>query len=299
MSEPGYVVSDEERRRLLEANAAAAHFFRRELLRTGSSWPGEYLRARGAEDVLTVNADWKVGYAPDTWTSLTEHLHGKGFSNSTLVKAGLIEWNAQGDAVDRHRDRLMLVARDHGLSPVGFIGIGQDGQARSVSPVTAIYRPTNVLTGIEEQLDLLAQGAVPVIVDDPADAIAVTKLSREFEGQWAGIPVCEGGLSTAQARMVRRYSLTDKAIVVTRGTERSRQEGIGHVFDLSYFFDRVRVLKLTMGISEAVVRGGATEQLVELLSGPRRFMDFRVSEDARGGLRAEDLDPPDRGPGLG
>ncbi|MFI6833857.1 hypothetical protein ACIBG5_42560 [Kribbella sp. NPDC050241] len=30
----------------------------------------------------------------------------------------------------------MLVARDHRLSPVGFIGVGRDGQARSVSPVS-------------------------------------------------------------------------------------------------------------------------------------------------------------------
>ncbi|MFF1819749.1 hypothetical protein ACFVWG_20785 [Kribbella sp. NPDC058245] len=299
MSEPGYMLSLKERRRLLEANAAAARFYRRELLRTRGGWQTEYLKARGAESVLTINTDWKVGYAPDTWTSLTDHLHAEGFSHSTLIQAGLMEWTAGGEAIDRHRDRLMLVARDHRLSPVGFIAIGQDGQAKSVSPVSAIHRPSNVLLGIEEQLDLLAGGAVAVIVDDPMDAIAVTALSREVGGQWAGIPVCGGGLSTAQARIVRRYSRTDKAIVVLSGDEPSRHQAAGYVFDLALFFDRVRAVEMSMGMASAVMRGGAKAELQDLLSGPRPLITYKVSEGRAGTLHAEDLDPPAQGPGLG
>ncbi|WP_165952302.1 hypothetical protein [Kribbella albertanoniae] len=299
MSEPGYMLSLEERQRLLEANAAAARFYRRELLRTADGWQSEYLRARGAESVLTVNTDWKVGYAPGSWTSLTDHLLAQGFSHSTLVQAGLVEWTAGGDAVDRHRDQLMLVVRDHRLSPVGFIGIGQDGRPKSVSPVSAIHRPSNVLAGIEEQLDLLAGEAVPVIVNDPMDAIAVTALSRESGGQWAGIPVCEGGLSTAQARLVRRFSRTDKVIVVLSGDELARHEAAGYVFDLALFFDRVRAVEMSIGIADAVVRGGAIAELQDLLSGPRPLITYKVSEGKHEALHAEDLDPPAQGPGLG
>ncbi|TDC30986.1 hypothetical protein E1261_12065, partial [Kribbella albertanoniae] len=180
VDEVGYALSLDERRRLLEANRAAAQFFRRELLRTRSTWPASYLDARGLPHVLTVESDWKVGYAPDTCSNLTDHLRAQGFDCGTLVKAGLVEWSDQGDAVDRHRDRLMLVARDHRLSPVGFVGIDETGRAQAATPATAIHRPTNVLVGIEEQLDLLGRGAVPVVVEHPVDAIAVTKLSREM-----------------------------------------------------------------------------------------------------------------------
>lgn len=140
VNEVGYALSMEERRRLLEANRAAAQFFRRELLRTGG-WAGPYLKTRGLAHVLTVESDWKIGYAPEAWSNLTEHLRREGFDYATLVRAGLVEWTDLGDAVDRLRDRLVLVARDHRLSPVGFISSGRDVQVQSASPVNAIHLP--------------------------------------------------------------------------------------------------------------------------------------------------------------
>ncbi|WP_405056837.1 hypothetical protein OG474_29365 [Kribbella sp. NBC_01505] len=295
MNDPGFVVSAEERRRLLAANMAAAKFFRRELLGATGGWPVEYLKARGAESVLTVSADWKVGYAPDASTRLADHLRGDGVSYATMVKAGLVEWSAGGDAVDRHRDQLMLVARDDRLSPVGFVGIREDGHAGPVTPANAIHRPSNVLVGLEEQLDLLTQGAVPVIVNDPMDAIAVTNLSRETGGKWVGIPVCEGTLSTAQARLVRRWSRSDKVIVVLTGEDAARNQTAGCVFDLALFFDRVRAAQLSMPISTAVMHEGTKGQLVEILSGPRSVVTSKGADDQLVG----DLNPPARGPGLG
>jgi len=61
MSDPGFAVSLEERRRLLEANVAATRFFRRELLRATNSWPVQYLESSGAKAVLSESSAWKVG----------------------------------------------------------------------------------------------------------------------------------------------------------------------------------------------------------------------------------------------
>jgi hypothetical protein len=73
----------------------------------------------------------------------------------------------------------MLLARDVRLDPVGFVGIRQGFPVGySTSPTTLIHRPSNVLVGLAEQMDLLGHGAIPVIVDDPMDAIAVEKISR-------------------------------------------------------------------------------------------------------------------------
>jgi DNA primase len=105
MSEQG-LMSAEERRRLLEANAAAARFYRRELLRATNSWSVEDLHWWGAEKVLSTESTWNVGYAPSTWTSLVDHLRSQGFGFGTLVRAGLVTWTDGGDAVDRHPDQL-------------------------------------------------------------------------------------------------------------------------------------------------------------------------------------------------
>jgi len=298
VNDQGFAVSEEERRRLLAVNMAAARFFRRELLRANVGWPLEFLKARGVESVLSVDADWKIGYAPDSWTRLADHLRAQGITHSTMVKAGLVEWAATGEAVDRHRDKLMLIARDHQLRPVGFVGISEDGRAASVTPVSAIHRPSNVLVGIEEQLDLFARGAVPVIVEHPIDAIAVTNLSRANGGLWVGIPVGEDGLSTAQARIVRHHSRTDKGIVVASGADGGRRRAAGCVVDLAFFFERVRAVELTMGFADAVMREGAADALHELLSGSRSLITYKVTGTGPGPLQVEDVDPPDRRPGL-
>lgn len=297
MSDVGFALSMEERRRLLEANRAAAQFFRRELLRS-RGWARPYLEARGLAHVLTVESDWKVGYAPEAWSNLTEHLRREGFDYATLVRAGLVEWTDQGDAVDRLRDRLVLVARDHRLSPVGFIAIDRDGQVRSASPVNAIHRPSNVVVGIEEQLGLLHAGAVPVIVDHPLDAVAVTRLSREMDGQWAGIPVCGGGLSTAQARILRRFSTGDKVIVALSGDMPARQQAAGYVLDLAFFFDRVRAIDVPAGAAVEAMQEDGARQLHDLLAKARPLMTYKVSGSGYWASHQADPDPPHSAPGL-
>lgn len=299
MSSQGFGLSIDERRRLLEANAAAVLFFRRELLRATSGWPLEYLKAHGAESVLSAESPWKVGYAPPTYSNLVDHLRKQGFGYGTLVKAGLLAWNEHGDAEDRHRDKLMLVAHDRRSSMVGFVGIGPDGTVRS-SAVTAIHRPASVLVGAVEQRDLLAGGAVPVIVDNPVDAIAVSNVGRQTGGQWAGIPVCGGGLSTAQANMLRKFSASDKVIVLLAGTEVERNQSAGYLLDLAFFFDRVRAVALPpeQSLAGMAQQDSGVERINDLLLKSRPLMTYRASGSGFLALRSTDHDPPAPGPGL-
>ncbi|MEV6273336.1 hypothetical protein AB0L64_39635 [Kribbella sp. NPDC051936] len=284
----------------MEANAAAARYFRWELLRATDGWPLEYLKAHGAESVLSTDSSWMVGYAPRTWSNLVDHLHKQGFGYGTLARAGLLTWNEHGDAVDQHRDKLMLIAHDRRLSPVGFVGIGSDGVARTASGLTAIHRPSNVLVGTAEQLDLLAGGAVPVIVDEPVDAIAISNVSMQTGGLWAGIPVCGGGLSTAQASMLRQFSTSDRVVVVLAGSEKERNQSAAYLLDLAFFFDRVRAVALPQGESLAGMaqKDSGAVRVNELLLRSRPLMTYRVSGSGYSALRSVGLDPPGSGPGL-
>lgn len=288
-------LSIDERRRLLEANAAAAVFFRRELLRATGGWPGEYLKAHGVESVLAAGSPWRLGYAPQSWTGLADHLQEQGFGFGTLVRAGLITWTDGGEAVDRHRDQLMVVARDHRLAAVGFVGIGPDGEARSASPVTAIHRPAGVLVGIEEQRDLLRGGAVPVLVDRPVDAIAVSIAGREAGGLWAGIALGGGGLSTSQARTLNDYSASDTVVVARRGGSADRNQ----VQDLSFFFDRVRGVEVPSGASLAgLAKESGTARLDDVLRNARSLVSYRSTGRGFVALHSADLEPPPPGPGF-
>jgi DNA primase len=279
---------------MLGANAAAARFFRRELLRATGGWPTEYLKESGIEHVLSTESTWKVGYAPDTWTNLVDHLKWQGFSYATMVRAGLMRWTADGDAIDRYRDELVLVARDHQMASAGFIGIGPEGIARSLTPATAVHRPSNVLVGIEEQIDLLRGGAMPVIVDHPVDAITVSQMSRRLDGQWAAIPVCGETLSTAQVRMLRKFSMTDTVAVMVSGDERSQKRAVGYIPDLMLHYDRVRAVALSGSAREFTSLDDGPERLHELLTTAPPTMSYRIGSRAAAQI-SPDPEPPDRG----
>ncbi|WP_165547115.1 hypothetical protein [Kribbella sindirgiensis] len=257
----------------------------------------EYLKEEQIEQVLSVDSAWMVGYAPDTLTSLVDHLAAENFAYSTMESAGLIDRVGDGAVTDRFRDQLVLVARDAHLHPTGFIGIGRDGRAHSLSPATAIHQPSNVLVGIAEQLDLLRGGAVPVLVDDLVDAIAVSSMSRETDGQWVGIPVFGAGLSTAQARMLRKFSLGDTVIVVAHGDEHRRKLTTGYLFDLALYYDRVRAVVLPHSPSSIVNAEHGPQTMNDLLTTVRPSLTYRF-----GGAVAAELmgypEPPDRGPDL-
>jgi hypothetical protein len=165
--------------------------------------------------------------------------------------------------------------------------------------VTPIHRPSNVLVGVEEQLDLLGKGAIPVIVDDPADAIAVSSVSRWLDGRFAGIPVCGAGLSTAQARILRRFSVRDEVLVVLSGDQPQRNQAAGYLLDLAFFFDRVRAVELPAAPGRLSLSEAGPEHLHDLLSKSRPLMTYRVSASGFASARSAEPDPPDAGPGLG
>jgi hypothetical protein len=240
--DPGFVVPQEERQRIHAAIEGAGRFFRAELLKATGAWPVSFLRERGMDRVLVPGASWKVGYAPDSYSRLTDYLQKQGFAFATLVHAGLMGWTDEGAPIDRHRDHLMLVSRDQRLQAVGFVGINRDGRVRSLTPTTAVHRPSNALVGLQEQIDLLHGGATPVIVDHPVDAMAIEQLSRSTEKEYVGIPLCESPMSTAQARLLRQFSETDRVIVMLPGDRESRERAVGCALDLAFFFDRIRVL---------------------------------------------------------
>lgn len=297
---PGFVPTQEERQRMHEAIEEAGKFFRRELLRANNGWPPRFLRERGLEKTLAPGATWKIGYAPDSWARLTDHLQKREFELATLVRAGLTTWSDEGAAIDRHRDRIVFISRDERLAPVGFVGIGRDGEVRSLTPETQVHRPSNALVGLQEQIDLLSNGATPVIVDRPTDAMAIEELSRLTTKKYVGIPLCESPVSTAQARMLARYSETDHAIVMVPAEgQASRQRANGTAIDLALFFDRIQTVPLPRGdaMSSLTDSPSGRQTLLTHLSLARPLTGHRNGVNANGAQHTS-LGIDDPGPDL-
>jgi hypothetical protein len=296
VSDRGFGTAAEDRRQLLEANVIAAQYFRGELLWATGGWPLQYLKDEGIGHVLAPDSPWKIGYAPDTRTGLVDHLAAENFSYSTMECAGLVTRSGEAEVVDRFRSQLVLVARDAQLHPVGFVGIAEDGQTRTLSPATPIHQPSNVLVGIDEQLDLLRAGASPIIVDDPVEAIAVSTMSRALDGRWAGIPVCGDGLSTAQVRMLRKYSSSDTAVVVAAGDDYRRKLTTGYLLDLARSYDKVQALVLPASPSALAADPSGAHVMNDILVSTRPLLTYRFGAHAES--VHHDPEPADRGPDL-
>jgi DNA primase len=163
------------------------------------SWAPGYLDARGITPAAI--RDWRIGYAPAGWTTLTGHLRRLGHHDDVIQAAGLATRSSRGTLIDRFRDRIMLPVHDAGGTLAGFTGrarpdAGPDVPKYLNSPETAAYKKSHLLFGLHEARPALALGAVPVIAEGPFDAIAVALADP---GQFAGLAPCGTALTSQQA----------------------------------------------------------------------------------------------------
>lgn len=233
---------------LFAANRAAADFYRHELRHASVSWPAEYLRSRRLDHVLAWNSSWPVGYAPNAWSPLTDHLRSQGFDDQVLLEAGLAKVTQTGYMIDQFRDRVMFNAYGSQGSVAGFIGRGRGRLVRYLNtPATAVYRKSETLVGLGEQAQVLGKGGIPVIVEGPTDALAVDRLSRIRRCGWAGIATCGTSMSASQASLLTQFSTSDIVIVATDGDTAGRSAAIRWLAPLSESFREVLCAELPPG----------------------------------------------------
>ena len=168
------------------------------------SWAPTYLAGRGITE--TIARDWHIGYAPAGWTALTDHLRSLGYGDREIRAAGLAKPSSRGTLIDIFRDRVMLPLHDADGMLAGFIGRAHprtdpnpDVPKYLNSPDTAGYKKGSLLFGLHQARPALADGATPVIVEGPFDAIAV---SAADPGRHAGLAPCGTALTSQQAALI-------------------------------------------------------------------------------------------------
>ncbi len=128
-----------------------------------------YLDRRGLPPELAARLG--VGYAPDRWTSLLDHLAGRGILRDSAIAAGLAMPTSRPGVVDRLRRRVVLPVRDESGRLVGFTGRAAPGS----SPSAPKYLDTlargvksRTLHGLADGRRLLERGATPVLCEGPS-----------------------------------------------------------------------------------------------------------------------------------
>ncbi len=212
------------------ANRLAADFYHRFLTSNPEGAKAKlYLQTRGLSD-QTIE-DFKLGYAPDAWSALLDHLKTQ-FNESFLDKAGLVMAGKEGRYYDRFRKRIIFPILDIKGNSVAFgARVLDDSLPKYLnSPETEIYTKGRHLYGLYQ--------ARAAIRDE--DAVAVVEGYMDVIGCYqAGVKNVVASLGTAltidQVRMIKRhtrnvYMLYDAdaagEMATLRGLELFLEEGL-------------------------------------------------------------------------
>jgi len=129
-------------------------------------------------------------------------LRKQGFSTDELLAAGVATAaTRQGNVIDRFRDRAILPITREGVI-VGFVGRrhpdadDDHGPKYLNNPASALFAKRDILYGHH----LLTPNAVPVIVEGPIDAIAVTLAGQ---GTYIGVAPLGTALTLEQTLLLR------------------------------------------------------------------------------------------------
>ena len=221
-----------ERARALELVRGAARFFYAELHGPRGRAALEYLTGRGVKPE-TLRA-WKLGYAPDAWDALLQHLNQKGYRTNEIVKAGLaLERENQSGAYDRFRNRVMFPLSDAHGTIVGFTGrtlVEGDGAKYVNTPTTLLYDKSRMVYGLDLAKDAIKQAGKAVLVEGQMDVIA-----SHQAGIQNVVAVSGTALTREQIQLIKRFTSTfvlsfDQDVAgsqaMLRGLELCWEEGV-------------------------------------------------------------------------
>ncbi len=172
---PADIKQDQVRQTLTEVMESALEFFRKQMLDTE---PGrkalEYLHNRKLTDE-TIKI-WGLGYAPDSWNQLLDHLLAKGYTRDLILKAGLLSQGEDGRVYDRFRDRLMFPIRNPFGKMAGFGGrvLNPDDVPKYLnSPATEVFDKGRLLYGLDLARAGMRTQDQAVIVEGYMDVIGL------------------------------------------------------------------------------------------------------------------------------
>lgn len=162
-----------------------------------------YFKERGFPE--KVIRDFNLGYAPDSWTPLTEAARKEGYSDELLEKAGLLIKKEGGKEYDRFRGRVIFPIQNVSGKPIAFGAriLKKDKNAPKYlnSPETEVYHKSDVLYGIHQARNKMRNADNCYLVEGYTDVISLHMAGIENVVASSGT-----SLTTEQIRLVKRYT---------------------------------------------------------------------------------------------
>ena len=190
--------------RLAALLAGAADYFHQLLLHAPQAVVArDYVSGRALTEQTL--AEFKVGYALESWDACRNHFNAQGYNDDELVAVGLLTENPERNTrYDRFRNRLMIPIRDVNGQVVGFGArtLDKDGVPKYLnSPQTALFDKSQLLFGLDMARRHIREARQAVIVEAYMDLMQGWQLGfRNLVAQMGT------ALTETQLRLLKRFT---------------------------------------------------------------------------------------------
>ena len=136
----------------------------------------DYLYNRGLND--NTIKKYQIGFAPDSWDTLTNTIKSLSFNDDVYDKTGLFIKTDRGWR-DRFRSRIMFPIFHQSGKPIAFGGriFNHNDPAKYLnSPETPLYRKSEVFYGLHKTRDSIRKFSTAVLVEGYTDFLQLVQL---------------------------------------------------------------------------------------------------------------------------
>ena len=167
----------DRRTQLADVMEQAVQFFRLSLKTGPASEARDYLVRRGFND--TSLERWEIGFAPDGWQNLWDHLTAKDVSPDMMMDCGLAKPSSKGGKpYDTFRNRIMFPIRDGRGRAIAFGGRAMDPNDNAKylnSPETVLFDKGRNLYNQKPAREAAGKGCDLIVAEGYMDVIALSE----------------------------------------------------------------------------------------------------------------------------
>lgn len=260
--------------RIYEMNRLAANFFYMQLVKGNDKSGLQYFADRKLSP-QTVKK-YGLGYAPDSWNSLTDMLRSKGYSDDEIVDAWLGSKSKKGNIFDIFRKRVMFPIVDLRGNIIGFGGRVLDGSQPK-------YLNTGATPVFDKGSNLFSMNFAKnadtkrlILCEGYMDVIAVNQAG--FENVVATLGTA---ITPDQARLMSHYA---EEIVIAYDSDnagqKATQKAINHFADVGI---RTRILHMEGAKDpDEYIKKFGSDRFRMLIEGSDDAIDFMLDKCENG-----------------
>ncbi|MBU3258795.1 DNA primase [Roseovarius sp. PS-C2] len=202
----------DRRTQLAEVMDMAVGHFRLQLKTGAGAAARAYLAGRGLDEAALER--FEIGFAPDAWQGMWDHLKGKGVEDDLILACGLAKPSQKGGRpYDTFRNRIMFPIRDPRGRCIAFGGRAMDPNDNAKylnSPETELFDKSRTLYHHGPAREAAGKGQPLIVAEGYMDVIALALAGF-------GASVAPLGTAVTEHQLQMMWRISDEPIIALDG----------------------------------------------------------------------------------